>query len=209
MVSTAQSHVCPETFHRYAGATAGVRHQTRYTDLAALALRVCAGAATLGLGLSAMTPTAGQPNTASSDRAISGSPPDLVALLPPALTNQVSIQRAMEARGSSFAVNELRRLREYRDGWNGPKSRGAVARSFEVAEQFARLLHAKSPLSKIEPTIFADGSAVLEISGARLAGLIRFRGDGSIEAALDAPEQLDFEWSGLGDKLPTEISTIV
>lgn len=211
MVSTASLAASSEMFDRYDGPTAGPRPSNDYADLLAL-VRVCAGAATLGLVLAAMTPTAGQPNTASTDRPMAGDPPDLVSLLPAALTNQLSMQRAIDGWNaptmSTAATVELRRLRSYGDGWNGPKSHGAIASSFDVAERFVRMLAAKSPWTKIDPTIFADGSAVIELSGTKLSGLIRFQGDGSIEAALDLPDELDFVWPKLGDALPLEMAKI-
>ena len=101
---------------------------------------------------------------------------------------------------------ELTRLSEYTDGWNGPRSLGADPVSFHLASRFVCLLRDSKGL-RISPTIFAVGTAALEITKAPFKLLIEFTRPGELAVNIDTPSgPLDYDIVGFdGTKIPEEL----
>jgi hypothetical protein len=150
----------------------------------------------------------GLANTSSTRSEFGGDPPDLRAMFPASWVNVVDLRKFGVIDVSSVpALIDLQRLRSYQDGWNGPRSYGAVASSFDAAERFVRqLLSSYSHLS-VKPTIFSDGNAALEIKGKGVDGVLAFGSEQTISASLDTsdgPVDLDVQYTP--GRLPKEIA---
>jgi len=101
---------------------------------------------------------------------------------------------------------DLQQLSEYTDGWNGPRSLGANAESFRLAGRFAQLIQDNASL-RISPTIFAIGTAALEITNGDCKLLIEFAPNGDLAVNVDTPvDQLDYDLVGFnGSAIPEEL----
>ncbi len=80
----------------------------------------------------------------------------------------------------AFAIADLRHLE---NGWDGRDAARPAPAAISEATIFARL--AGKYASRLEPTVHADGSVLLEIEDGS-EGSFRFRGDGTVVYAINA-----------------------
>ncbi len=179
-------------------------------DATAILMRAMAVAAAVSATAAHAVPTLGYVRTALSDASVSGDPPDLSGIMPWSWVNTVSsFARPDTVSAVASASAELQRLRRYEDGWNGPRSRGAVAASFDNAEKFLRDVKLQNTGATVSATIFAHGNAALEIEGEGFSALLEFSADGSVYGAVDAAESFDFDVPASVDRLPVEFLSLI
>lgn len=103
--------------------------------------------------------------------------------------------------GPERALSELNYLRQYTDGWDGPGTKAALPRSFDLAEAFLQLVLDGGTIDHISAMIYAPGTAVLRLVADGLDARLEFLEDGTIAANVDdATGQHDLDVRGFNGK---------